>query len=252
MHSKGNTMKAMIFAAGMGTRLRPLTDRIPKALIPVGGVPMLDLLVRRLAHAGVSDIVINVHHHADLMKQHIKTLQNDVKPNLWVSDETESLLDTGGGIKKAASFFSDCCDPFLVHNVDILSNVKLDTFMTQSKGYDAALLVSQRDTFRYLLFDQDNRLVGWINEKTGEIKSPYPDLDPNQCQKLAFSGIHAFSPKLFRLMESWPEKFSIIDFYLSVCDKVSVYGICQPGLKLMDIGKPETLSLAGDFLKDIM
>lgn len=241
----------MIFAAGLGTRLRPLTDRIPKALIPVGGTPLLDLLIRRLSAAGATDIVINVHHHADMMKQHIHSLQGE-GPRLWISDETDALLDTGGGIRKAAAFFEKDEEPFLVHNVDILSNVHLDAFFEQGKAFDAALLVSERSTFRYLLFDASGRLCGWINEKTGQIKSPFPDLDPASCRKLAFSGIHTFSPGLFPLFDGWPDKFSIIDFYLSVCDRVYIQGICQPDLKLMDIGKPETLPLAGDFLKGII
>lgn len=244
-------MKAMIFAAGLGTRLRPLTDRIPKALIPVGGTPLLDLLVRKMARAGVTDIVINVHHHADLMKKHIAELQGE-GPHLWISDESDALLDTGGGIRKASCFFEHDTEPFLVHNVDILSNVRLDAFYEEGKKYDAALLVSERSTFRYLLFNTEGRLVGWINEKTGQIKSPYPDLDPSVCCKQAFSGIHTFSPRLFPLFEGWPDKFSIIDFYLSVCDKVHIQAVCQPDLRLMDIGKPETLPLAGDFLKGIM
>lgn len=244
-------MKAMIFAAGLGTRLRPLTDRIPKALIPVGGIPLLDLLVRKMASAGVTDIVVNVHHHADMMKQHIKTLQGE-GPHLWVSDETQELLDTGGGIKKASAYFAQDDAPFLVHNVDILSNVDLKAFYEEGKAFDAALLVSERSTFRYLLFDETGRLKGWINEKTGQIKSPYPDLDPKACKKYAFSGIHLFSPGLFSLLAEWPDKFSIIDFYLSVCDRVHIQGIFHSDLKLMDIGKPETLPLAGDFLKGIM
>lgn len=241
----------MIFAAGLGTRLRPLTDRIPKALIPVEGTPLLDLLIRKMDKAGVTDIVINVHHHADLMKEHIAGLQG-TGPRLWISDETDALLDTGGGIRKAAGFFEQDAEPFLVHNVDILSNVHLDAFYEKGKSYDAALLVSERSTFRYLLFDPSGRLVGWINEKTGQIKSPYPDLDPSKCRKLAFSGIHTFSPRLFPLFEGWPDKFSIIDFYLSVCDQVHIQAVCEPDLRLLDIGKPETLPLAGDFLKGIM
>lgn len=244
-------MKAMIFAAGLGTRLRPLTDRIPKALIPVGGTPLLDLLVRKMSQAGVSEIVINVHHHADLMKEHIASLQGE-GPLLRVSDESEALLDTGGGIKKASVFFEQDPEPFLVHNVDILSNVDLNAFYQEGKKYDAALLVSERSTFRYLLFHADGRLVGWINEKTGQIKSPYPDLDPSACRKLAFSGIHTFSPRLFPLFQGWPDNFSIMDFYLSVCDRVHIQAVCQPDLRLLDIGKPETLPLAGDFLKSII
>lgn len=245
-------MKAMIFAAGLGTRLRPLTDRIPKALIPVGGTPLLDLLIRKMDRAGVSDIVINVHHHADLMKRHIQTLQTTERPRLWVSDETEELLDTGGGIKKAAAFFSSGEEPFLVHNVDILSNVSLEEFYRQGRDFDAALLVSERNTFRYLLFDENGRLKGWINEKTGQVKSPYPDLDPATCRKYAFAGIHTFSPSLFPEMAAWPDKFSIIDFYLSVCHRAHIQAVCRPDLKLLDIGKPETLPLAGDFLSGIM
>lgn len=243
-------MKAMIFAAGLGTRLRPLTDRIPKALIPVGGTPLLDLLIRKMERAGVTDVVVNVHHHADMMKQHLQELQGQ-GPRLWVSDESDCLLDTGGGIRKASAFFAHDSEPFLVHNVDILSNARLAEFFEQGKAFDAALLVSDRPTFRYLLFDPSGRLVGWINEKTGQVKSPYPGLDVASCRKYAFSGIHLFSPRLFPLFEGWPDAFSIIDFYLSCCDRVHIQGVFQDDLRLMDIGKPETLPLAGDFLKSI-
>ena len=131
----------------------------------------------------------------------------------------------------------------------ILSNVNLHEFYEVGQGQAATLLVSQRDTQRYLLFDKGNRLVGWTNIKTGEVKSPYPNLDTTKCQHLAFAGIHQMSTSLFPLMDHWPERFSIIDFYLSICDVYPIYAYQQPGLRLIDVGKLDTLAVAEDFLK---
>lgn len=241
----------MLFAAGLGTRLRPLTDTVPKALIPVSGEPLLDIQLRRLRQAGVTDVVVNVHHHADMVMHHLQTHPFEGL-RIHISDEREALLDTGGGIRKAAPYFSADDSPFLVHNVDILSDVSLPDFYREGSAFDAALLVSPRPTQRYLLFDAVGRLVGWVNEKTGQIRSPYPGLQVADCRKLAFAGIHVFSPHLIPRMSSWPDTFSIIDFYLSICHEVHIQGISRPDLRILDIGKPETLSQAGDFLKSLM
>jgi NDP-sugar pyrophosphorylase family protein len=167
--------------------------------------------------------------------------------------EREQLLETGGGIKKAVPLLKEQMAEdfsFLVHNVDILSNVNLSEFYRLGTGRAALLLVSERETQRYLLFNEENRLVGWTNMKTGEVKSPYPDLDLNACKKLAFAGVHMFSSRLFPYFSQWGDKFSIIDFYLSVCDKEPIYGCPYPDLRLMDVGKLDSLEKAEFFLSE--
>ena len=238
-------MKAMIFAAGLGTRLKPLTDHMPKALVPVAGKPLLQILLEKLQIAGFDDIVINVHHFADQIEDWCA--QNPMGMKIRFSDERRQLLETGGGVRHASPLLKDA-DRFLIHNVDILSNVDLDRFYRQGAPWDAALLVSQRETQRYLLFDHDMRLVGWTNVKTGEVKSPYPNLDPGKYRKYAFSGIHQMNSCLLTRMNDCPEKFSIIDFYLSLCSTCPIYGIVQEGLRLLDVGKMDTLNEAENFL----
>lgn len=240
-------MKAMIFAAGMGTRLKPLTNTMPKALVPVSGRPLLQILLDRLYAAGFDSAVINVHHFA---QQIIDYVQNNPQPmQISISDESAMLLETGGGIRHAMRFFNDG-QPFLVHNVDILHNADLKAFYENcAHTADATLLVSPRDTQRYLLIDDEDRLVGWTNIKTGQIKSPYQDLNPDQYRKMAFSGIHIFSPQLIPLMYTWPEKFSIIDFYLAICHRFTIKVCVKEDLKLVDVGKLDTLARAEDFLK---
>lgn len=229
-------MKAIILAAGLGTRLKPLTDTMPKALVPVGGVPLLERLATKLIASGYDELVINVHHFADQIRDYVARRDNwGVKVEF--SDETDLLRETGGGIRHAAPLL-DGPEPFLVHNVDILSNLDLPWFRAQHQAGDlATILVSDRPTQRYFLFDDDRRLVGWINLATGMVRSPYPGIDPDQCTRLAFSGIHFISPEIFPLMEDWPEKFSIVDFYLSVCRTHTVRAAVMPGLELHDVGK---------------
>ena len=162
----------MIFAAGLGTRLRPLTDTTPKALIEVGGVSLLDRTISRLRSFGYDHFVVNVHHHAQQIIDHIA--KNELYSRMvQISDEREKLLETGGGLKRAASLFRDD-EPVLIHNVDILDNVDYDWFGRQHLDTeDAVLLVSRRQTSRYLLFDHAMRLMGWVNTTTGELRSPY-------------------------------------------------------------------------------
>lgn len=236
--------KAMIFAAGLGTRLRPLTDTMPKALVPVSGRPILGYQLERLAAAGVKEVVVNVHHFAEQVIRYLE--EHDFGLRVRVSDERDELLDTGGGLARARQWL-DGDAPVLVHNVDILSNVDLHRWAGAHPD-GTTLLVSERQTQRYLLFDEENRLVGWTNVATGQVRSPYSKLDVARCSRYAFSGIQLFSPRLFSLMEGWPRRFSIIDFYLSVCREVPVYGCPEPGLRLLDIGKPAALAAAEDFL----
>lgn len=240
-------MKTMIFAAGLGTRLKPMTDTMPKALVPVGGRPLLQILLEKLARHGCTEAVINVHHFADMIEEWCASHHTDI--SIHFSDERAELLETGGGIRHAMPLLSG--GRFLIHNVDILSNADLARFYAEGEGKAATLLVSERKTQRYLLFDESMRLVGWINEATGQVKSPYPDLQPDKCRRYAFSGIHQIDPVLFPRFEGWPAKFSIIDFYLSICRDVPVYGHLQEGFRLMDVGKLDTLTQAELFLKEI-
>lgn len=242
-------MKAMIFAAGLGTRLKPLTDTMPKAMVPISGKPLLEHVITKLIGAGFDEIIINVHHFAD---QIITFLQekNNFGIRIEISDERELLLETGGGIKKAVAFFNDG-KPFLVHNVDILSDIDLQAFYQHhlTKNALASLLVSKRATFRYLLFDEENKLQGWVNEKTGETKSPLTNFNPTLYTKYAFAGVHILSPAIFEWMNAWDGKFSIIDFYLSIADKANIQGYCPANLHMIDVGKLDSLVEAEEFLK---
>lgn len=237
-------MKAMIFAAGLGTRLKPLTDTMPKALVPVAGKPLLWHTIQKLKAAGFDEIIINVHHFAEQIKQYIEN--NDrFGIRIEFSDESQALLDTGGGIKKASWFFDDE-KPFLIHNVDILSDIDLQHLYHFHACSDslATLVVSKRKTSRYLLFDKNNHLAGWINEKSGETKSPFSDFNADHYKKLAFSGIHILHPSILGYMQDFPEKFSIIDFYLSVCKRETVTAFIPKDLHLIDVGKLSSLSCA--------
>ena len=257
--------QAMIFAAGLGTRLKPLTDTMPKALVPVGGAPLLDIIIRRLRGQGYDRFVVNIHHFSQMIIDHVA--QQDYATLVRFSDESDQLLETGGGLKKAAPLFDDS-EPILIHNVDILDNVDFGWFSRQHlPEEDAVLLVSKRKTKRYLLFDNAMRLKGWINNETGEIRSPFPwlrnmelsidedlqvvsHLSPltSPLNAFAFSGIHSFSPRLFSLMDQFPERFPIIDFYLSVCHRSMIVGLVKNDLRLMDVGKIDTLDQAEKFL----
>ncbi len=248
MKENQDMMQAMILAAGLGTRLKPLTDHVPKALVEVGGEPLLKRVALKLKDAGFSRVIVNVHHFSEQIIRYLEA-SHYFGLDMRISDETNQLLDTGGGIKAAKALFGDA--RILIHNVDILSNIELQRFYLAHKEAAATLLVSERDTNRYLLFDDDMRLVGWTNVKTGEVRSPYPDLNVAQCKKLAFAGIHTFSPRLFPWMNSFPDRFGVIDFYLSVCNQVSIIGHVEPNLKLMDVGKQETLHAAERFMRQL-
>ena len=240
--------QAMIFAAGLGTRLKPLTDTMPKALVPVGGQPLLWHVIMRLKEAGFERIVVNVHHFAQQIIDYLE--DNDhFGMDIRISDEREHLLETGGGIKKALPLF-DQESPILIHNVDILSNINLNEFYEKGKDHDATLLVSHRTTKRYLLFDEAMLLKGWTNIETGEVKSPYKELQLTHLNQLAFSGIHIIGPNLYSLFQEMPDRFGIMDFYLQWCAEHPIYGYCQEDLRLMDVGKLDTLHEAEHFLKE--
>jgi NDP-sugar pyrophosphorylase family protein len=232
-------MQAMIFAAGKGTRLKPLTDVIPKALVPVGDVPLIQRVMQKIVDGGATRIVVNIHHHAPQLENYLSLLQLKYPSvEILISDESRELLDTGGSIKQARRLFNE---PVLIHNCDILSNVNLREFYSQAKG-DATLLVSERKTQRYLCFDDDMRLVGWTNIATGEVKGTRTD------RLYAFSGIHVMSPSLMERMDTYPDVFPIMDFYLRECATADIRGYLKTDLDLLDVGKTDTLEKATEFL----
>jgi NDP-sugar pyrophosphorylase family protein len=242
---------------------------MPKALVPVGGTPLLDRNIRRLMDFGYTRFVVNVHHFAQQILDYVA--QQDYAPLVRFSDETEQLLETGGGLKHAQDLF-DPDEPILIHNVDILDNVDFDWFRRQHQpDEDAVLLVSRRNSKRYLLFDSAMRLMGWKNIETSEVKSPFQwlreadfTIDGNlkvvplaarpsslisNLYAFAFSGIHSFSPRLFSLMERFPDRFSVIDFYLSTCHRAHIVGLVKNDLRVLDVGKLDSLEHAEEFLK---
>lgn len=246
-------MKAMIFAAGLGTRLKPYTDTMPKALVPVGGKPMLWHQVQKLKAAGVDSLVINVHHFADQIIDYVQS-HNGFGMQVQISDERDCLLDTGGGLLHARKFLEEGSEPFLIHNVDIFSNLDLKAFIDYGlpAGGDgrqalAKLLVSDRDSSRKLLFNSDMELCGWKNLRTGELKGPVTDA--SGMRELAFGGVHLVSPAVFKAFDAlsaenetaFSGSFSIIDFYLAACRRNKISACVQQGLKLVDAGKSDTL-----------
>lgn len=247
-------MNAFIFAAGLGTRLKPLTDTMPKALVPVGGKPLLAHVIEKLKAAGCKKIVINIHHFGDMIIDYVKS-QNNFGIEILFSDEREMLLETGGAIKHAVDLLGD--EPFLIHNVDILSNVDLKALIAaHSEANSAAtLLVSKRNSTRALLFSPEGNLTAWTNKTTGEVKSPYENIkiaslagSVTGLEEFAFSGIHIFSPRLFKYFGAYPEKFSIIDFYLNTCKDEKIKAYTQEGLQLLDVGKLDSLERAEGFV----
>lgn len=239
-------MKTMILCAGMGTRLKPWTNEHPKALVPVGDVPMLKRVVDQLSSQGFDEVTLNVHHFAD---QIISYISKEKLPALSidVSDETAMLLDTGGGILRASKFLAKDERPFLVHNVDILSNADLQMLYEShyKSGLDVTLLVSDRKSDRKLVFDSTMKLKGWFNLKTGETR-PADLVVLSEDKVLAFSGIYVMSPNVFKIMEryGYSGKFPIMDFFLSGISELRIGGVCQTGLEIIDIGKPDTLHRA--------
>ena len=228
----------MIFAAGLGTRLKPLTDTMPKALVTVGGMPLIWHVIMKLKAAGYERIVVNVHHFAQQIVDYLAANGN-FGLDIRISDETGGLLETGGGIRKALSLF-DPMSPILIHNVDILSNLNLAALPAD----ETVLVVSERKTKRYLQFDDTMRLVGWKNIETGEVKG-------REARSLAFSGIHVLEPSMFPLLEDWPQRFPIMDFYLAVCNQQLIRGYEACNLRLLDVGKLDTLEQAELFLKQL-
>lgn len=236
----------MIFAAGLGTRLRPLTDNMPKALVSVAGKTMLERVILKLKDAGFHDITINIHHFGSQIIDFLRANQN-FGVDIHISDERGELLDTGGGIKKARPLLENN-EPFLIHNADILTDLDLNAFYHHhlESDADATLLTNHRKTSRYLLMNQDNRLCGWTNISTGEVLPKELDYPSVHYQLQAFGCVHVLSPSIFRYMEGerWTGKFSIIPFYVDICPKARIQGFPIDSENWFDVGKPETLAKA--------
>ena len=244
-------MKAMIFAAGLGTRLRPLTNDRPKALVEIGGKTMLERVIMKLADAGFDDITINIHHFGQKIIDFLEQ-NNNFGLGLHISDERDMLLDTGGGILKARHLL-DGEDPFLVHNADILTDIDLNAMYQNhvESGAMATVLVKKRKTSRYFVFDDDYRLQGWINKSTGETR-PRAFINREGMHELAFGGIHVISPSIFEPLEDYSQrqtKFSIAPFYVDECHNHLIKGYMQQSpYTWLDVGKPETLNQAEEMV----
>ncbi len=234
-------MKAMILAAGLGTRLLNETKEKPKALVEVAGKPLLQHAIEKLKKEGVTEIVVNVHHFPELIVSWIDS--HDFNIPIHVSDESEMLLETGGGLKKAAPFLKGN-DPVIIYNVDVLSDVGLEKVKTAhlDSGALATLVVRYRKTSRYLKFDDQMRLMGWVNKKTGELKISRPG-NFEAAVEMAFSGIQIVQPEIFDLMPA-ENKFSITDFYLKLAEQHLVKGFFDESEFWMDVGKPDELERA--------
>lgn len=238
-------MKAMIFAAGLGTRLKPLTDTMPKALVPLAGKPLLQWQVEKLRDAGITDIIVNVHHFPDQIINAIRT-HKGWGCNISVSDERNCLLDTGGGLKKALTPYALHHTPVLACNVDILSNIDLRALLAEyNRTGISQLVVSDRKTQRYLCFDNNDRLCGWTNIATGELKG-------TDGRHLAFSGLQILSPEALAILAQMPQdKFSLIDFYLANMNKVPLRAYVPSEYKMMDVGKIDQMAEAEAFAESL-
>lgn len=273
-------MKAMIFAAGLGTRLKPLTDTLPKALVPLAGKTLLQWQIERLKAAGITDIVVNVHHFPDMIINYLRENDN-FGCRIAVSDERDMLLETGGGLRKAKSLLlgsgsresRNNDEPILICNVDILSNIDIPTLLNAYNPDEmGVVVVSSRDTQRYLLFDHDNRLRGWTNIATGEVRpaslvsslnilpptgeadlqaKPTYQLQRSDLSPLAFSGMQVLNPRIFDAMDKVVaekgDKFSLIDLYLSIAEKEILRAFIPENYRMMDVGKIAQLSEAESF-----
>ena len=255
----------MIFAAGLGTRLKPLTDNMPKALVPLAGKTLLQWQIERLKAAGITDIVVNVHHFPDMIINYLRE-NNNFGCRISVSDERDMLLETGGGLRKAKSLLlgvgsresGNSNEPILICNVDILSNIDIPTLLNAYNPDEmGVVVVSERDTQRYLLFDEENRLCGWTNIATGEIRPASLASSPNSliASRLAFSGMQVLNPRIFGYMDALAqekgEKFSLIDLYLYIAEKEILRAFVPENYRMMDVGKIAQLSEAENFANNL-
>ena len=234
-------MQAFILAAGLGTRLHPLTDTLPKALVEVQGLPLIKIAIDNLVRQGATRIVINIHHFADQLLNYLQ--DNHWDADILISDEHDLLLDTGGGLKKAAPLFFPR-EPILIHNVDILSHINFAKVIKQHTDSMnlATLVASQRDTSRQLLFDSQQLLAGWQNLTTGETKWVHMPLAT--YSKMAFSGIAVVQPQLLELLPPADHPYPIIPAYLDIARNHRISYFEHTPEDWLDVGKPETLQSA--------
>ena len=239
----------MILAAGLGTRLKPFTDKHPKALAMVNGKSLLQRNIEYLQKIGITEVLVNVHHFASQIIDAV-TKSNGWGSTVTISDETDAVLETGGGLKKAAWYFKNETS-FLLINADILTNLELDALVAQhtNTGALATLAVSDRNSSRYFLFDEAGKLSGWKNQNTGEYKPVHlNDSNTEYLEAKAFSGIQVIDTKLLSLMQR-KGKFSMVDVYLDLCATHTILAYDHTGATLLDVGKPESLALAATMFK---
>ena len=235
-------MRGFIFAAGLGTRLKPLTDTMPKALVPLAGKPLLQWQVEKLRDAGITDIVVNVHHFPDMIIDAVRA-NDGWGANIRISDERDQLLDTGGGLRKAwRDGLLPASEPLLACNVDILSNIDIKALIAQYEETGVSrLVVSERQTQRYLCFNGEDLLCGWTNIATGEQKG-------FDGRHLAFSGMQILNDDtLSRLQQIDETKFSLIPFYLEIMKEVPLQAYVPSGYRMMDVGKIDQIEEAEAF-----
>jgi len=238
-------MKAMIFAAGLGTRLKPLTENKPKALVECNGRTLLEYAILNLKHSGCTEIVVNVHHYSHMVKDFLRT--HDYGIPIHISDETDQLLDTGGGLLKARPFLEGS-EPFLLCNVDILSSIDFSQMLAYHTKHNAlaTLAVSDRKTSRYLLFDTENNLCAWENRKTGDLKVVH---QKDSYIPLAFSGIQIISPQIFDFITE-SGKFAIMDLYLRLAASQKILAYDHTGDFWLDVGKYEEFHAIEELVKN--
>jgi MurNAc alpha-1-phosphate uridylyltransferase len=232
-------MKAMIFAAGLGTRFKPWTDMHPKALALVNGKSLLQRNIEYLQQYGITEVIVNVHHFAEQVIDSIEK-NKGWGSTITISDEKNEVLETGGGLKKANSYFDE--SPFIVINADVLTDLDLNAMIVYHQLHKplATLAVTNRQTSRYFLFDNNNDLCGWRNSKTNEEKISRQKKD---LIEKAFCGIHIIDPKIFSLIKQ-NGKFSIVDVYLDLSKTEIIKGFDHSGSKFVDVGKPESVTIA--------
>ncbi len=233
-------MKAMLLAAGLGTRLKPFTDNHPKALAIVNGKTLLQRNIEYLSSFGINEIVINVHHFSEQIIEAIQR-RNGFGAHITISDESDEVLETGGGLMKASGFLKDS-DPFVLMNVDILTDLDLHLMIEKHKATDAiaTLAVTRRNTSRYFLFDENDRLCGWRNTKTGEQRTA---IDAAKFYPKAFSGVHVIRPQIFPLITR-TGKFSMVDVYLELANRKVISSFDHTGSKFTDVGTMEKITTA--------
>lgn len=237
----------MVFAAGLGTRLYPITQSIPKALVEVNHKPLIEIVIHRLISYGITEIIINLHHFGDQVKRFIQE-RNHFGIDIQFSDETGQLLDTGGGLKKASWFFADG-KPFIIHNVDVISNLDLGKMIEfhLSVGALATLAVRKRSSSRYIYFDGNNSLCGWENTRTAEKVMVRTTEKVNQ---FAFSGIQVVDPLIFSHIQQ-TGKFSIIEVYLKIASMRKIQAFDHSESLWVDVGKPDSLEKAETVLAEL-